>query len=127
MFEEIDAAFHVKGKLVLFAWGDTIYNPRNAEVSSALKCHEGVHGQRQKAHPGGVEGWWRRYIEDPQFRIDEELPAHRAEYKASIQHVRDRNERYRALAFIAEKLASPLYGRLLTPSAARRLILGGTP
>jgi hypothetical protein len=122
LFAEIDAAFHIEGKGVTFAFGDVIYNPHGANVTPELMAHEKVHGARQG---GDVEGWWRRYIADPQFRFDEELPAHIAEYRAFCANNtagQARNARRMALHHIAARLASPLYGRLVSYDEARRLI-----
>ena len=32
---------------VIFAFGDTIYNPSNIVITAALMAHESVHGSRQ--------------------------------------------------------------------------------
>lgn len=115
LFDEIDAAFKIAGKPVLFAFGDTIFNPEGVEVSDALHAHEWVHGQRQM---GDVEGWWRRYIADRDFRLTEELLAHKVEYDTLCEG-KPRNERRFYLRQIAGKLSSPLYGRLISFEAAR--------
>src|SRR4051812_20391167 len=78
LFEAIDAVFHVAGKPLLFSWGDRIFNPMRVHISPELMAHEAIHGERQ----ANVEAWWANYIMSPQFRFDEELPAHRAEYKS---------------------------------------------
>jgi hypothetical protein len=127
LMAEIDAAFNVKGKAVFFAWGDTVYSPSGKRLPDCLIDHERVHGERQ-GHD--VEGWWRRYIADPRFRLDEEIPAHRAEYRwwARQPGARRPVRGFRSqLQFmeneIAKRLASPLYGSLVTVAEAKRLIL----
>lgn len=123
-YDELDAVFHVRGKKgVIFTWGDTIYNPSGISVSAELKAHEGVHFSRQTNHTPAIESWWRRYIDDPEFRLGEELPAHRAEYKAFCNRVRCYRSRISYCTAIAARLASPLYGALLQPAKARSLIL----
>lgn len=121
----IDAAFNVAGKPILFAFGDKIYNPAGVDVPPELMAHEQVHGDRQGNQ---VEAWWARYIADPQFRLAEELPAHVAEFKklCELQAPRWTSQRSmrRVLATaVARKLASPLYGRLISLDGAKRLIL----
>lgn len=122
LWDELNAAFNI-GKLeVVFAWGDRIYNPQNTRLHPSILCHESVHCERQ----GGGDAeklavWWKRYIEDPLFRLEEEIPAHRAEYHACVNG--DRNQRSRALQFVAGKLASPLYGGLITQREAMQAIL----
>lgn len=64
---------------VIFTYGDTIFNPTNAHISHELRAHEGIHGTRQTAARARIEDWWQHYLEDPAFRLGEELPAHQAE------------------------------------------------
>lgn len=106
--EQIDAAFHVKDKHgVLYAWEDTIYNPSNVSIPVWLHQHEEVHGIHQF---GDVEGWWKKYIEDEEFRYDEELSAHRAELHAQCRLTRDRNKHFQLLMRTANRLVAPMYG-----------------
>lgn len=122
MFAEIDAAFHIAGQRVIFAWGDTIYNPMGVDITPELQAHESVHRDRQGSAP---ELWWKIYIADPQFRLNEELPAHEAEYREFCRNNRNgtrRNARRLYLHQLASRLASPLYGRLITYEAARKRI-----
>lgn len=104
---------------VIFSYGDRIFVPNlTRPLPPALREHEAVHGERQVAHPGGVEGWWIDYVRDLQFRIDEELPAHRAEYAWHKQN-EGRGLRERALEKIALRLSGPLYGRVMTFDVAK--------
>lgn len=120
LIDEIDAAFHVRGHPVFFSFGSVIYNPRGAHIPHSIRVHEAVHGERQIAD---VEGWWRRYIASPEFRLAEEIPAHIAEYR--FFNGRPRNERRYHLKQIAKRLASPLYGRLITSVDAEKLLKEG--
>lgn len=124
-FAEIDA--------VIFAWGATIYNPAGIKIDAPLRAHEAVHGERQREY-GGPAMWWRRYLAEPAFRLDEEIPAHQAEYRCFCSTLRalrvgeepsvlpDRASRRITLHHIAARLASDLYGRLIRYDDARRLI-----
>lgn len=121
--DAIDAVFKVKGKKgVVFTWGDTIYNPTNAVIPPPLKAHEGVHYARQSNDTAKIEAWWERYLRDPEFRLAEEFPAHRAEYATYCQFERDRNRRMFALTQIAERLAGPLYGNMIDIKRAKELL-----
>lgn len=113
-FREINAAFRVRGKRILFAYGDKIYNPARVDIPPELIVHEGVHGRRQGSDP---DSWWRRYIENPEFRLNEEIVAHRAEYANLCARGRDHE-----LDRLAGRLASPLYGQMITPDRARQLL-----
>lgn len=122
MFDEISEAFNMCGKDVIFAWGGVIYNPSGLAIPPELIEHERVHCHRQGKD---VEGWWRRYIDDPAFRLAEEIPAHHAEYMHLIQSG-NRNQRRRALKTVAGRLASPLYGRMISAEASKRVVKDGT-
>lgn len=119
MWDEINAAFRVEGQPVIFAWGDKIYNPEDGEISAELMAHEEVHGERQGAD---VRGWWRRYIAEPHFRLAEEVPAHRAEYQFFCKRSIDRGARALFLHAVAERLCSPLYGRMVSLQDAIALV-----
>jgi hypothetical protein len=120
MWDEIDAAFKVEGKPVIFAWGDKIYNPEGGEITPELVAHEEVHGERQGAD---VRGWWERYIKDPHFRLAEEVPAHRAEYRHFCTRSIDRNARALYAHAVALRLCSPLYGRMVSLKEAIALVM----
>lgn len=122
MFDEINRRFKVLGKPVIFAWGHTIYNPMSITVTPALKAHERVHGARQLVRPDGVEGWWKEYLDNDLFRAYEEGLAHLIEYRHELEHARNRKERRRALNKIATKYASPLYGRVIPLSRAKKIL-----
>ena len=116
-YRRINDAFNVRGKPVLFAYGDTIYNPSRMKIPPQLLVHEAVHGRQQESM--GTEKWWDSYIRDPGFRLVQEIEAHRAEYR----DVCERGQRsYEALEAIATRLASPLYGGLISIYDARATI-----
>jgi hypothetical protein len=122
-FDAIAAVFpEARQRGVIFTFGDTLYNPAGGYVSAWLKAHEGVHYSRQTNHPPAIEQWWKRYLEDPEFRLAEEIPAHRAEWKAFASVHKDRNQRAAMLQSIARRLASPLYGELITFTKAKKEI-----
>lgn len=102
-------AFPIRGRSVIFAWGDRIYNPAGIVIGSELLAHEAVHGRRQQE--AGIDAWWERYIAEPRFRFDEEVLAHVAEVRAGGR-----------LDDVAEKLASPIYGRLIDAASARNML-----
>ena len=119
-YEQILLVFpQAANKGVIFTYGNTIYNPTGGPVSDELKAHEAIHCARQG---NDIAGWWDRYLSDPEFRLDEELPAHRAEYRRFLFTHRDREECNAYLLRISERLASPLYGHLVSPNQARRMI-----
>ncbi len=120
LFDLINAKFHIAGRPVIFAWGDIIYNPQRMPVPSHLMAHESVHGQRQGSD---IEGWWHHYIDDPGFRLAEEILGHRAEYRHLLEQCSNRHARRTYLKQTAKRLSSPLYGGVVTAAKARGLLL----
>jgi hypothetical protein len=111
----------------IFAYGGIIYNPGGGGLSPELVAHEAVHFEQQRKlnrwyRRNGAEVWWRRFLRDPEFRLEQELEAHRAEYREFCRLHSDRNERQRALRVIAGKLAKPMYGGIITVSEAIKAI-----
>jgi hypothetical protein len=118
--DEIDAAFHVRGKPVFFAYSDRIYNPAGVLIPPQIHVHEHVHCARQGGDP---DGWWQKYIADVAFRLAEEIPAHQAEWRAYKMRHSQPEKRKWALDSIVARLASPLYGGMIDYHSARAAIL----
>lgn len=113
-FAAINRAFNVRGKPVIYCYGGTIHNPSRIDVTPELIAHEAVHSEYQGNDP---KGWWEVYIDDPRFRLAQEIPAHAAEYRAFCD--RGRTD---MLDKIAERLASPMYGSIIALDEARRIL-----
>lgn len=124
-FEKVAAVFPLAHKdTVIFAYGDTIYNPSGQELLPSLMAHELVHCNRQIAM--GVEKWWDKYLIDGDFRYQEELLAHIAEYKNVSNDIQiNRNQRRSMLKQIVKRLSGPLYGRAVSTSQAKKDIKNG--
>ena len=123
MIDEIDAKFHVRSKGVIYSWGEVIYNPMGSDIRPELIAHEEVHGERQRN--ADVEEWWKQYIVSASFRLDEEIPAHVAEYQYLVEHAPSRQVRRFALKYVARRLAAPLYGNMTTVFKAKELLRRG--
>lgn len=132
-YNAIAGAFpFIKGRPgILYAWGDRIYNPSGADVPFWIMKHEETHGLRQQScRLAGhcdmvdvrIEDWWDRYIAEPQFRLQEELAAHREEWKAYISRVPNQKDREMYLTMIAQRLSGKLYGSMVNEFEAKRLI-----
>ncbi len=115
--EEVFGPLH--GKQILYAVGEIIYNPMAVPITRQLFIHECTHGIRQGAQ---VLEWWTKYMADRKFRFDEELVAHREEYKTFCALYKDRNLRDAYRRKVAQRLAGPLYGSLITYSEALKVI-----
>lgn len=116
-FEKIKKAFNVE-KNVAFCYGNKIYNPYEAKISDHVIIHESVHSEQQKDDP---EGWWNKYIENPTFRITQEIEA----YGAQLKFIRVRyglDKAMQALHAFANAISSDVYGKVLDYSAGREAI-----
>lgn len=82
--------------------------------------HEEVHIQQQEKM--GVDKWWDKYIDDPEFRKLQEAEAYREEMKYVEKNIKDRNLKYRIKHDIAVTFASEIYGGIITYSEALKLI-----
>lgn len=116
-YAEINQAFGPLSPSVVFAYGDTIYAARPDELPADLIVHEKVH-LRQQREVGGPEIWWRRYIDDPEFRLAQEVEAYRAQL-ASHSVKRERRQVARRVAL---DLASSMYGSLVDRHEAWKLL-----
>lgn len=119
-YAEIKARFNPAPNTV-FAYGETIYSPGRIDLPADLIVHERTHFDQQRA-AGGPEAWWRRYIDEPQFRLEQEIEAYRAQYATCASFPRP--QRRQLLAHICKSLASGMYGSLVTKEQARKLVAG---
>ena len=109
----------VKRPGVLFAWGEMIFNPGAVEIKPQLLAHEYTHGQRQG---DDIEAWWDKYLNDPKFMLEEEILAHQVELMYLQDHAHNRIERRVALKKTARRLASPLYGNMVSFAKAKKVL-----
>lgn len=108
---------------ILFAYGNTIFNPSGIKIPAELIAHELTHSiQQDRMGANGVEEWWAAYLADKNFRFAMELEAHRIEYQEYAKQGFGRAFRRRYLAGCAERLAGPLYGKLVKKAEAKKLI-----
>lgn len=81
----------------------------------AVLAHEQTHLDRQVAT--GVNLWYRRYIFEPTFRLDEELVAIQAQLAILVA----RNAEY-DYKKAAASLSSLMYGRMISNERATRIL-----
>lgn len=118
-YAELRKHFDVDGREIYYTYGDTIYNPRGRKIDDDFILHEEIH-MKQQAAVGGPEEWWRRFIEDPMFRIEQEAEA----YGKQVRYTRRHNAKnaLKDHADFAHSLAGPIYGSALTESEAYQAI-----
>ena len=104
----------------IFAYDHVIFNPSGGKLPPELHAHELVHfGQQDEI---GVEVWWDRFLAEPQFRLEQEIPAHKAEYHAYRLYHKDRNDHARMLRALGKRLSAPMYGGIITTNEAMKAI-----
>lgn len=117
-YAEIDAKFKLTALKAtvdvrpVFAYAPYCYNPYREPLGEEIMQHEATHILRQNGDP---IGWWRKYIDDQEFRLDEELPAHVIEYHVRIRQAEKREtfgrpERRAIMNLMATRLCHQLYG-----------------
>jgi hypothetical protein len=123
-FDEIEKVFGSIPITVVFTYGSKIYAPGHGDISENLMVHEQIH-EAQQAEAGGPESWWKRYLEDPIFRLDQEVEAYHAQYRHYARIERDRNKRIRFLSQISIDLSSTIYGGIVGYRQAMQMIKRG--
>ena len=63
-----------------------------------------------------------RFLEDEKFRLEQEIPAHRVEYRTFCFYNKDRNEQSRFLRELGRRLSAPMYGGIITTNEAMKAI-----
>jgi hypothetical protein len=129
--DAIDRRFNVKDKPVIYAYAPFIYNPKGVILTPELLRHEVTHLYQQtpvwssgesEVNTNAVALWWEQYIDDPQFRLWQEIPAHQNEYLAHLDLKPNRHVRRALIKQIAKRLSGPLYGNLISLADAKKLI-----
>lgn len=119
---DIIATFKVKPEKVVFCYSPYLYNPSGAYIPDNLLVHEEIHEKQQNGNP---EDWWKKYLIDIQFRIDQELEAYREQYKFYCKQYKDRNTRARFLHILALDFSSEMYGSCISYQEAVQRIKNG--
>lgn len=111
IYENACAAFRINPKTVIFTYGDTIYNPNNLPLPDDIIAHEQVHIEQQKGNDADAAKWWTKFLQDPQFRLEQELEAYAKQYNFICKHkTQNRQIRFNVLKRYAEILSGGLYG-----------------
>lgn len=103
---------------IVYAYGDRIYNPSGGKLAPQVLAHEGVHCMRQDKY---VTEWWHQYIINEDFRLWEEVLAHRIEWRDYREdHNFKENAQY--LEMMCDRLSGKIYGHICSREKARELI-----
>lgn len=119
IINRIKAVFDLEGFNPVFTFGDKLYNPMGYEIPKDLMIHEEVHEKQQTTI--GVDKWWDLYLQDPKFRLEQEIEAYQAQY-AFIKEKYNRHNRMPILKELATNLSSRMYGNLINFNEAKEII-----
>ena len=115
-YGDIVKKFPIRGRRdVVFTYGDKLYNPYKGEIPIDLLIHEKVHSIQQSKQ--GKVSWWEQYLEDKQFRLEQELEAYQAQYKYALDNYEEKYTN-RLLEKVSDDLSSSLYGGIITKKEA---------
>lgn len=107
---------------ILITVGETVYC-NDLDVFNKrpdLFVHEKCHAVQQRKL--GSSQWWKKYLEDPEFRFQEEVTAYFAQAKYVKEKIKDRNQRFPILNGMCKDLSGKMYGEMMTYQAAWRLL-----
>lgn len=119
IYDRLHEKFGVEFKNgIAIAYGDTVHCVNN--LTTDMEVHEKVHFVQQAKV--GLQEWWNKYIDDPGFRLAQELEAYRAQYKYLIGYA-PKNYTYGRLQEIAKDLSGPMYGSMMSFEEAKQAII----
>lgn len=122
IYAEAKKRFEIDDTCTVYAWGDIIYNPAGVEIGRQILVHEETHQIQQANHDGGPEKWWGRYLEDAEFRTEQEIQAYGEQYLYFCTVNGDRNAQFRYSLALGKILASPMYGADMSSLEAAKAI-----
>ena len=111
-FNKLKELFGIDEKYAIISYGDTIYCPEEG-MSKDLLQHELTHCERQNFNKQSADRWWQKYLEDKDFRLQEELIAYANQYKFCEKIYKDRNKRAKIMWELAKELSSSTYGNII--------------
>lgn len=118
--DKIKEAFPTR-KNTVYTYGGAIFAPgMKDKITRDLAEHERVHIAQQGQDP---EGWWDKYIADPDFRLSQELEAYRIQYRYYKSAVGGNKPKcFNFHKYLASDLSSPMYGNIIGMFDAMRAI-----
>lgn len=119
--EKIRSKLNVSRKGIYYCYGNVIYNPDNYPLPPYVIAHEEVHERQQGDDP---EGWWDKYLEDKEFRLEQEKEAHRVGYQVFKDLIKKKSAREQFLILKARDLSSRAYGNMVKYTKAKEIISG---
>lgn len=106
----------------IFTIGNVIYHKK--DLTDDLEVHERTHVSQQLSYPGGKWAWWDKYLEDPGFRLSQELEAYRRQCRYARSNYKNREKVNLVIQNSAMALSGKMYGELVDFNKAIDLIIG---
>ena len=103
-------------KDTFLSFGNKIYIPGWWE--DHMLAHELTHCERQGFTEEGAIEWYKKYINDDEFLVAEELLAYREQYSWFKYECLDKNKRLKFAELLAIEFSGPRYGKIITYSNA---------
>lgn len=107
-----------ESKNAIYCYGDTIYNPNGRDVTPDIEIHEQVHSKQQGDQP---EIWYYKYLNDGNFRLQQEIEAYGTQYAFVKPHVHGKLREW-IKDNMAQALSSGDYGNLISHREAEQAI-----
>lgn len=119
VFKRAHEVFDLTEKKPIFAYGGKIWNPYNGGMDDAIVAHEMVHLEQQGEDS---DGWWEKYFTDPAFRLEQEIPAYKVQYREMKKTISNYSVLALHKARMCKDLSGPMYGNAIGYAAAFRAI-----
>lgn len=105
-------------KGIVIAYGDTIYS--KDPIPDHLFVHEKTHITQQRKL--GAREWYRRYITEDSFRLQQEIEAYQNQVRFIKINIRDREKKNKMVIKLAHDLSGKIYGNILSFDDALKII-----
>jgi hypothetical protein len=97
-------------KLIIIAFNGKIHAKCINNVVPWNYAHESKHLDRQGTTFQEALDYVKRYIADPEFRLEVEIEGYNAGYKEFCRCIKDRNAQKKYAMMCVENLSNPFYG-----------------
>ena len=99
---------------------------KSGHLPPDLEAHESTHLYQQEhyhntSYGNGSAGWWKQYLEDPRFRLQEETAAYMVQVEFIRKNLIGRNNRRAHFKHILNSFVK-MYGGIVTKEQAKQLL-----
>ena len=105
---------------IIFAYNRHIYT--KYPMPDYKEVHENTH-LLQQTLIGSADVWWEKYLEDKEFRLEQEIQAYKAEMRYVKEYIKNREIVAQIRHQNAIDLSSEIYGKIISYTEAHRILL----